>query len=114
MATTLDLEQAEQRRWKLRPNWSHVKVHNLLLEREFKTPVQQTALEAEDLRKVIGFAVEQVPYYRAMFEKLGITADNIRRPADLPILPPLNDALLPRNHEPSRSITATIGGHGHQ
>lgn len=89
MATTLALERAEQRRWKLRREWAQTKWHDRLVGREFYAPEKQKALEAEALRRVVGFAAEQVPYYRALFERLGIAANSIRSPDDLPALPPL-------------------------
>lgn len=60
-----------------------------MVEREFLTPEQERALEARALRVVMDFAAGQVPYYRALFERLGITAENISGPDDLPALPPL-------------------------
>lgn len=60
-----------------------------MVAREFLTPEQESALEAKALRGIMDFAARQVPYYRALFARLGITAENISDPGDLPALPPL-------------------------
>ena len=80
MATTLAVEQAEQRRWKLRPNYSDIALYDMLVEREFMTSEQHHARESGELREIVKFAAEQVPYYRKLFVDLGISADDIRGP----------------------------------
>ena len=94
MATTFEIEQAEQRRWKLLPKWSKSDWHNHLVRREFQGAEQQAARAADALRRILGFAVERVPYYRALFERLGLTVDSIRSPADLPALPMLTRSIV--------------------
>jgi phenylacetate-CoA ligase len=89
MASTLALEQAEQRRWKLRPKWARVNWFDLMVEREFLSPDEQKAKESAALRQMVRFAAASVPYYRGMFKRLGITAGDIQGPEDLPALPPL-------------------------
>lgn len=119
MATTLAVEQAEQRRWKLRPNYSDIAWYDMLVEREFMTPEQHHARESGELREIIKFAAEQVPYYRKLFADLGISADDIRGPEDLPMLPVLTRSdtqehgerlragRLPEGHKISRETTTS-------
>lgn len=92
MATTVDIERAEQRRWKLRPEWTESKLHQAMVEREFVAPERQQALVAPVLRQVVGFAAKQVPYYQSLFKRLGLTSADIAGPADLPRLPMLTRA----------------------
>lgn len=89
MATTKEIEQEEQRRWKPLPEWSAVKWHDGLVTREFVTQEQEEALEANAIHAVARFVAEQVPYYQDLFKRLGISADDIRRPEDLLKLPVL-------------------------
>ncbi|HIC80547.1 MAG TPA: phenylacetate--CoA ligase family protein [Kiloniellaceae bacterium] len=123
MATTLAAERLEQQRWKLRPQWAQSKLHDGLVEREFLSPEQQRATEAHALRRVIAFAVAQVPHYQALFTRLGLTPESIRGVDDLPALPVLKrvdvqeheTALrarsLPKGHRLGR-VTKTSGSTG--
>ena len=89
MASTLALEQVEQRRWKLNPKWARVNWFDLLVEREFLSADEQKGRESEALRQIVRFAAGNVPYYRGLFKRLGITAGDIQAREDLPALPPL-------------------------
>ena len=81
--TSLAEERAGQRRWKLRPQFAGLDILDRLVENEFLPPEQGDDLEARALRAVVQYAVAQVPYYRALFARLGLSARDIRDRRDL-------------------------------
>jgi phenylacetate-CoA ligase len=60
--------------------------------RQFDPPAVLAARQAVALRRVVGFAAERVPYYRALFGRIGLRADDVRGPRDLSRLPVLTKA----------------------
>ena len=85
--TSLAAERAEQARWKLHPRFAGLDIFNRLVENEFTPPEQVAIEEARALRAVIDFAVASVPYYRALFARLGLAPRDIRDRRDLRRLP---------------------------
>ena len=61
------------------------------------------ALQAEKLRRIVHYAHEFVPYYRELFDRLGLVPGDIRTPADLRLLPVLDKPVLQRQGERLRS-----------
>lgn len=71
------------------------------------------------LRRLIGFAVARVPYYRELFRKAGLKGTDIRGTDDLPRIPvtsrediqgrPIED-FTPEGMDPSRLVTFTTSG----
>jgi phenylacetate-CoA ligase len=89
MATSLEAERVKQRRWRLRPQFARVPWFERLVEREFLTPEEQSAQQAQALQEMVRFAARRVPYYRDLFRRLNLTPDDIRQPSDLTGLPAL-------------------------
>jgi phenylacetate-CoA ligase len=85
----LDVERAEQRRWRLRPKWAHASTFDDLLCNEFRSVDELHARQSLALAGLVEFAAVHVPYYREMFLRLGISAGDIRQPEHLTQLPPL-------------------------
>ncbi len=100
--TSLAEERAEQRRWRLRPEFARMDVFDRLLASEFAPTEQAEAADARVLRSLVRFAVEHVPYYRDLFGRLGLTADDIADPRDLPRLPLLTKRALREEFEKLR------------
>jgi len=89
MPTNLSIEQEEQRRWTLRPKYARVDWFDKMVTREFASPDEQGAWESLALGQIVRFAVDNVPYYRDLFKRLGMKAGDIRSAGDLPLLPVL-------------------------
>ena len=94
LATTLEQELTEQRRWRLLPRWSKAQWHSGLARNEFLSAAEHTARANRGLNRILAAAVERVPYYRSLFERLGLTVESIRSPADLPALPVLTRSIV--------------------
>ncbi len=87
--SSLLIEQAEQRRWKLRSQYSHLNWFDQQILNEFISADEHHARQSFMLRNVIGFAVKNVPYYHALFSHLGLSPHDILNPEDLSLLPVL-------------------------
>jgi phenylacetate-CoA ligase len=85
--TSLAEERAEQARWKLLPEYAGLDVFDRLVENEFAPPERIALEEARALSAVVDFAGAAVPYYRALFARLGIAPREIRSCGDLARLP---------------------------
>ena len=94
MPTRLSIEQEEQRRWTLRPEYAHVTTFDALVANEFLSADEHLARQRRDLSRIVGFAATRVPYYRDLFRRLGLTHRDIRGPGDLPLLPVLTKSLI--------------------
>ena len=87
MPTNLSIEQEKQRRWTPRPKYSRVNWFDKMVAREFASPDEQRAWQSLALGRIVRFAVNNVPYYRDLFKRLGMKAGDIRSVEDLPLLP---------------------------
>lgn len=87
--TSLAEEQAIQRRWRLRPEFAHLDYFDRLVAHEFVAFDQQAAWRDQQLAQTIAFAVEHVPYYRGLFGRLSLSAEDVTCLADLTKLPVL-------------------------
>ncbi|MGD1879901.1 MAG: phenylacetate--CoA ligase family protein [Kiloniellaceae bacterium] len=96
MASSLESEIAEQRRWRLRPAFQKLTVFDSLVRNEFLSSQQHGAMESALLQPVIAFAVARVPFYRELFARLGLRAADIASAADLVKLPLLSKIDLVR------------------
>ena len=74
-------------------------------------------LQAARLRAMVSFSVDQVPYYRKLFDQLGLAASDIRGPEDLAALPVLEKDTVrqdPESFRPTdlaeRPVAQTTGG----
>ena len=85
--TSLAVERAEQARWNARARFAGYDVFDRLVENEFTPPEQVAVEESQALRAVLDFAAAEVPFYRSLFARLGLTPRDIRDRRDLPRLP---------------------------
>lgn len=70
--TSLARERDEQARWRLRPNCAGMQVFDGMVATEFRDPDALHAQQDRELASLLAFASRQVPYYRALFERLKI------------------------------------------
>jgi phenylacetate-CoA ligase len=103
MKTTLEEEQQEQRRWRLRPAHAGTKAFDRLVTNEFSDPAELDTATATVLGRVVAHAVATVPYYATLFRRLGLAPADIAVAADLPRLPVMGKTELRRNRESLRS-----------
>jgi phenylacetate-CoA ligase len=86
--------------------------------RESFTPAEMAEYRTQQLRKIIDIAAHHVPYYRDLFAKLGLSASDIREPADLRKLPVLEKDMVRANPlqfvderlDPKRLVKETTTG----
>lgn len=64
------------------------------MHNERRTPQDLADLQARKLRRLIAHACEYVPFYRRLFQDAGVTAGDIRNPADLVRLPVVDKEML--------------------
>ena len=72
---------------------------NSLIESERWSAGEIEAYQDEKLRSLVGYAYENVPYYRQRWQSLGIVPADIRSRADLPKLPVLTKEDVVQNRE---------------
>lgn len=92
--TSLAIEQAEQRRWALRPRFARVTWFEALVANEFLSIDEQMARQEQALSRIVRFAATQVPYYRDLFRRLGLSDRDIRTPGELGRLPALEKRVI--------------------
>lgn len=80
-------EQAEQRRWRLLPQYARVRLFDQLVAQEFLPPEQQEGRQARMLETMVRYAAQHIPYYRDIFGRRNLSPRDIRSAADLPLLP---------------------------
>ncbi len=93
-STSLAIEQTEQRRWTLRPRFARVTCFESLVANEFLSIDEQTARQERALSRMVRFAATQVPYYRDLFRRLGLSDRDIRTPGELGRLPALEKTVI--------------------
>ena len=59
----------------LRPQFAHLGWFDELIVNEFLSVEEQAARQARALQNMVRFAVEQVPYYRDLFQRLGLAPE---------------------------------------
>ncbi|WP_299621578.1 phenylacetate--CoA ligase family protein [Pelagibius sp.] len=96
-ATSLEREREEQARWRPLPQGPRFPIFEQLVENEFQPPEVLLAQQGADLRKLVAFAVQRVPYYRDLFERLKLTPADVVSAADLLKLPLLSKRLILEN-----------------
>ena len=94
MPTSLSIEQEEQRRWTLRPEYAHMIFFDALVATEFLSADEHLARQTRDLSRTVRFAATRVPYYRDLFRRLGLTHRDIRGAGDRRLLPTLTKQLI--------------------
>lgn len=109
--TSLEQEKQENARWKLRDSFRGIRVFDQLVDKEFLTLEEQHKWTNNALQNVIRHAVLTVPYYRYLFEKLGLQTEDIRSPSDLPKLPLLGKREIYDHSRNLRSLRLPSGDH---
>lgn len=121
--TSLKEELTEQERWKLKPNAPYAKDFRALVQNEFAAPERLQEWTQKRLAEVLKFAAANVPYYRDLAARIGITAEELAGEDAICALPALTkhivqdagEALqsrqLPKGHAPAGS-TRTSGTTG--
>lgn len=95
MLTSLSQELEEQGRWQLLPGQEGAqRLFERLVRNEFLAPEHDRRLSDTLLSRVVQHAVAEVPYYQALFERLGLAAKDVQTAADLPRLPVLGKSQL--------------------
>lgn len=95
--STLETERAEQRRWRFRSDRPQMAVFDRLVDNEFLPPAELRGRQDKALTLMVAFAVEQVPYYRELFERLSLSPGDVARVEDLAKLPLLSKRLILEN-----------------
>jgi len=67
--------------------WAIYRRYRGLLKSQWHSPEQLAEIQASGLRSLVNHCYRDIPYYRRLFEGLGLTPDDIRGPEDLPKLP---------------------------
>lgn len=107
--TTPGDEWVKQRRWRLKPQHASLRVFDELLENEFRPQRELDEWQARAVRSVVRFAAAHTPYYAGLFARLGLRAEDVDGPQDLPRLPPLGKQDVLRWYEDLRSRSLPPG-----
>ncbi len=97
MRATLEVEQDEQRRWKLRPRFSGVTVFDTLVANEFLTDDERRLRRQNALSAILRFSTNQVPYYKNLFSRLALKRGSVPQPDELSRIPALAKDAIRRN-----------------
>jgi phenylacetate-CoA ligase len=113
-------EYTELARWTLRPGHSYGPWFEALIANEF-TPLERLlAIQAGGLRKIVDFALQEVPYYGEKYRTLGVRPGDIHDLATLAHLPVLSKhdiiehgaTLRPRRLPPNVRICGVFSSSG--
>lgn len=89
VSTSLETERRAQRRWRLRPGYENVRDFDRLIELEFLSTDEQQMRQNRMLAQLVRFVTGNVSYYRKLFARLGLSAEDIQGIDDLYRLPVL-------------------------
>jgi len=81
MRVSLEIEQNEQRRWKLRPRHARSTAFDELVVNEFLSEEERTLRREKRLSAILRFSALHVPYYRNLFERIELKIGAARRPS---------------------------------
>ncbi|MBN2412339.1 phenylacetate--CoA ligase family protein [candidate division KSB1 bacterium] len=95
-----------------------IKWRYLLWKSQYFPPEKLQLLQWNYLSKILDFCFEHVPYYKRLFQDLGLKRDDIRSMKDITLLPILSkdtvlekhDEFIPDNLEKCRPITVRTSG----
>jgi phenylacetate-coenzyme A ligase PaaK-like adenylate-forming protein len=107
--TSVAEEKTEQRRWRPRPQYAHLPYFDSLLESEFYPADRQRELAGQGVHRVLRFACSEVPFYRAMFERLRLSPDDFKSADALTRLPILTRRDLIEHEEALRAQRLPAG-----
>lgn len=83
-----------------------VAIKKALEQSQWQSKEQILAQQEKRLHSFLSTAVEQVPYYRQLFEQLGVSAQDIQCKADLTKLPFLDKAVIRQHFEQLKADNA--------
>lgn len=121
--TSLAAEAEAQRAWRVRPGCAPLDAPDRLLAHEFAPPRAIALGQWEALQRLVAFCAAQVPYYRSLFRRIGLSPAALRAPDDLRRLPMLTKTEVQARADDLRSehlppgqraagISATSGSTG--
>jgi phenylacetate-CoA ligase len=105
MKTNLELELQAQNQWQLKPQFQNWRIFEQLVYNEFLTTEQHYLQQSQNLQNIVKFAVNYVPYYRNLFQELGLSYYDIKNIDDLTKIPILSQTNL---LEKFKELTAEI------
>jgi phenylacetate-CoA ligase len=105
MKTNLELELQTQNQWQLKPQFQNWRIFEQLVYNEFLTTEQHYLQQSQNLQNIVKFAVNYVPYYRNLFQELGLSYYDIKNIDDLTKIPILSQTNL---LEKFKELTAEI------
>ncbi|MEQ8354589.1 MAG: hypothetical protein RH942_03555 [Kiloniellaceae bacterium] len=108
-ATSLAREMDEQHSWRLLPQFADLRVFDQLLANEFRDPEDIARGQATAVSRILEFAAAKVPYYRRLFDSLGIVPRRGQGLAVLGRLPLLTKADV-QDHKEALRATALPQG----
>jgi phenylacetate-CoA ligase len=91
---SVETERREQRRWRFKTGVPPSPAFDQLVESEFLPVERQADRQDKALRQLLAFAGQQVPYYRDLFQRLGLKPDFKEPRAALAKLPLLSKRLI--------------------
>jgi phenylacetate-CoA ligase len=97
MQVSLETERQEQRRWKLRPAYSHLTAFDELIANEFLTADERRQRREKKLSAMLRFAANRVPYYGALFGRIDLQRGAAKRPAEFSRIPLLTKKIIQEN-----------------
>ena len=105
--TNFAIEQAEQRRWTLRPRFAGAAWFESLVANEFLSLDEQFDRQERALSQIVRFAAAEVPYYRETFRRLGLGTGDVRTAGELERLPVIDKrAIQEAGHDAGRGLKA--------
>ena len=118
--TSLAEERRVQKQWNARLRYPNHDRFDRLLDREFISPDEHRSAQDRALRRLVAFAVKEVPYYAQLFSRLEISAEHVRGIDDLSKLPMLamedlldnENALTARHLPPKERLFGTFESSG--
>src|SRR5437870_3580371 len=109
MPTNLAAEQAEQRRWRLRPQLARLNWFDQMLRNEFLPVDEQSHRQGVASANLVRFCAREVPHYGELFCRLGLTNGDVENFSDLSILPPLTKRDLQEHFDRLRAAVLPTG-----
>jgi phenylacetate-CoA ligase len=110
MATSLHKELKEQDRWQLLPGRRHFKkLFESIITNEFLRVEQILAGQLAQLKQLLQFCANEVPYYKGIFSELGFSPEDIKAVDDLVRLPFLGRKVVQKEGHRLRALKLPKG-----
>ncbi len=95
---------------KLIRNSEFRKYYDLLLKREAMSSNEINEYQFNELRKILIYAHENVPYYTGLFNSINFKPEKINSFDDINVIPCLTKSMIRQNFEKLKSVTRVNGG----